>query len=138
MFSYQSEKPKFDFEAYPLPSDSIREMETHTKFDPGQEEDHFNNIALNYDEIMNAVGYPDPEFLATFAQKIAQAKNINLKEAETADFGCGTGLVGEAMKKHGFDKITGIDCSQAMLQISQDKDIYKSLYHVKLGGTDFV
>ena len=36
---------------YPLSSDSIREIEKHTKYDQGLEESHFNEIAANYDAI---------------------------------------------------------------------------------------
>ena len=32
-----------------------------------------------------------------------------------ADFGCGTGLEGEELRKAGFKKIIGLDCSQEML-----------------------
>ena len=36
---------------YPLATDSIREMEKHTKYDQGSEECHFDEIAANYDAI---------------------------------------------------------------------------------------
>jgi hypothetical protein len=36
---------------YPLATDSIREIEKHTKYDPGLEESHFDEIATNYDAI---------------------------------------------------------------------------------------
>lgn len=71
MFTNQSETPMFDFTAYPLPGESIAEMEKHTKYDAGQEQAHFNLIANNYDNIMKAVGYPDPELIAQKAEKIA-------------------------------------------------------------------
>jgi len=118
MYTYQSETPRFQF-TYPLPNDSIREMEKHTKIDAGQEQPHFNMISANYDDIMKTVGYPDPELIATLAQKIAAEKMIARSEAEVADFGCGTGLVGESLAQHGFKKVYGIDCSEGMLQIAE-------------------
>ena len=51
---------------------------------------------------MKTVGYPDPEIIATLAKKIAADKMIARSEAEVADFGCGTGLVGEALAQNGF------------------------------------
>ena len=97
MFSQKSDTLKCDFGVYPLPSESICEMEKHTKFDAGKEEAHFDNIANNYDDIMKIVGYPDPEHIASIAQTIAADKMIARSEAEVADFGCGTGLVGQAL-----------------------------------------
>lgn len=46
---------------------------------------------------MKAVGYPDPELIAQKAEKIAAEKMIARSEALVADFGCGSGLVGEAL-----------------------------------------
>ena len=68
MFSQKSDTPKYEFGVYPLPSDSISEMEKHTKYDAGQEEAHFDKIANNYDDIMKTVGYPDPEHIASIAK----------------------------------------------------------------------
>jgi predicted TPR repeat methyltransferase len=118
MYTYESKTPKYDF-SYPLPAESISEMERHTKFDAGQERNHFNKISNNYDKVMKTVGYPDPELIAVTAKKIAAEKMIPRTEALVADFGCGTGMVGEALEKHGFKQIYGIDCSEGMLQIAE-------------------
>ena len=137
MYAYKSETPSLDF-TYPLKSESIREMEKHTKFDAGEEKSHFNIISANFDDIMATVGYPDPELIATAAQKIAAEQMIARTEAEVADFGCGTGLVGQSMNNHGFKKITGIDCSEGMLEIAQDKQVYDSLIQHQLGGEQYM
>ena len=113
-------------------------MEKHTKYDAGQEQAHFSTISANYDDIMKTVGYPDPEHIAKFAQKIAAEKMIARSEAEIADFGCGTGLVGEALAKQGFKNVFGIDCSEGMLEIAEQKKIYGSLTKHKLGGKDYM
>ena len=137
MYTYKSETPNMEF-TYPLQSESIREMEKHTKFDAGQEKAHFNTISANYDDIMKTVGYPDPELIAQTAKKIAGVEMIARTEAEVADFGCGTGLVGQSLNNHGFKKIEGIDCSEGMLEIAQQKDVYKALTQHQLGGNDFL
>merc|ERR1719222_109367 len=113
-------------------------MEKHTKYDAGQDQAHFDNISANYDDIMKTVGYPDPELIAEFAKKVAAEKMIARTEAEVADFGCGTGLVGEALAQNGFTNVYGIDCSDKMLEIAEEKDVYKSLTKHKLGGKDFM
>ena len=45
-------------------------------------------------------------------------------EAQVADFGCGTGLVGVALANDGFKNITGVDCSEGMLYEAQQKKVY--------------
>ena len=137
MYTYQSETPQFEF-TYPLAAESVREMERHTKFDAGQEKSHFNTISVNYDQVMKTVGYPDPQLIAACAQKIAAEKMIARSEALVADFGCGTGLVGEALDQHGFTKVFGIDCSEGMLKIADEKKLYLALTQLQLGGEDFL
>lgn len=56
-------------------------MEKHTKYDAGQEQAHFSTISANYDDVMKTVGYPDPEHIAKFAQKISAEKMIARSEA---------------------------------------------------------
>ena len=73
---------------------------------------------------MKAVGYPDPEYIAEITKKLALEKMWARSEVEIADFGCGTGLVGQALAQKQFKKIHGIDCSDAMIQIADEKDVY--------------
>lgn len=54
---------------------------------------------------MKTVGYPDPELIAQQAQNIAAQQMISRSIAVIADFGCGTGLVGEALVKNGFKNV---------------------------------
>ena len=50
--------------------------------------------------------------------------------------GCGTGLVGEELKKRGFTKIVGIDASQGMLDVAGQKSAYTELKELFLGKPD--
>jgi len=68
------------------------------------------------------------------ARKLASEKMIARSEADVIDFGCGTGLVGEALKQAGFQKISGIACSQGMLDLAEEKNVYKHLTKFYLGG----
>lgn len=54
-------------------------------------------------------------------------KGQNPADVKIVDFGCGTGLVGQYLKQHGFTSITGIDVSSGMLEIAAAKGCYQSL-----------
>jgi predicted TPR repeat methyltransferase len=54
------------------------------------------------------------------------------------DFGCGTGRVGESLYTSGFKKITGIDCSERMLDEAESKNVYTDLDQVVLGSEECV
>lgn len=43
------------------------------------------------------------------------------------DFGCGTGLVGEALAANGTGPVDGLDLSPEMLDRARDKGVYRSL-----------
>ena len=52
------------------------------------------------------------------------------------DVGCGTGLVGEELHKHGYKNIDGVDLSAEMLNIAKAKDIYGSLHKGAVGSSE--
>ena len=43
------------------------------------------------------------------------------------DVGCGTGLAGVELKRHGFNAVDGMDISPAMLEQARGKDLYRDL-----------
>ena len=47
------------------------------------------------------------------------------KNAKIYDAGCGTGLVGAELKKHGFSNFFGADLSQKILDSSSKKSLSK-------------
>ena len=47
--------------------------------------------------------------------------------APLAEFGCGSGLGGLALRAAGFDNIDGFDRSEAMLERAAEKGIYRKL-----------
>ncbi|GFO19652.1 Williams-Beuren syndrome chromosomal region 27 protein [Plakobranchus ocellatus] len=49
------------------------------------------------------------------------------------DMACGTGLVAEDLKAHGFHNIDGVDPSQGMLQVAIEKGIYKNTWCAYVG-----
>ena len=58
-------------------------------------------------------------------------KHEKNKDAKIYDAGCGTGLVGVELKKHGFSSFYGADLSQKLLDLVP-KGLYKSLDKVDL------
>jgi len=54
------------------------------------------------------------------------------KKARLLDAGCGTGLVGEILHKNSFNNIEGVDFSEEMLSVANQKNIYQSLRLVDL------
>ena len=71
---------------------------------------HFDALASNYDNIMDCVGYPDPEIISKYAKLLHPSA-----KADVIDFACGTGKVGESLSQEGFDRVVGLDCSGSML-----------------------
>ena len=50
--------------------------------------------------------------------------------------GCGTGLVGQELKKLGYGKVVGIDASKGMLDTAAKKEAYTELHELFLGKPD--
>lgn len=53
------------------------------------------------------------------------AEGFLAKEARILDAGAGTGLSGAALKEAGFENLTGLDFSEGMLGIAEEKGIYR-------------
>lgn len=95
-------------------------------------------MAPNYDQVMHAVGYPDPEKIQEVVSKLAHEYKLKPNETNIVDFGCGTGLVGECLHNKGFTKVTGLDISEGMLHIADEKNCHQILDKITLGGEDFL
>jgi SAM-dependent methyltransferase len=75
----------------------------------------FATIAPYYDKLMSFVNYPS---WVVYITKIIQLSDV--QEKTILDLACGTGVCLELWAKNGYDVI-GLDRSQAMLQICQEK-----------------
>jgi predicted TPR repeat methyltransferase len=83
----------------------------------------YKEWADSYDQdLIYEMGYVAP-LLAT------QLFSDNVKDRSTIilDAGCGTGLVGEYLHRHGYKNIEGLDYSRAMLEKAGQKQIYQKL-----------
>ena len=83
----------------------------------------YNEWASNYDEYVDSLDYNGPSNIVSFFKE----KVINKNNFSILDFGCGTGKVGEEIRKQLNNKnihIEGIDISNKMIEIAISKNVY--------------
>ena len=117
-----------DFSSGPIGKQHVTVMDKFSKFDEDKLEEHYDEVALNYDGVYLRAGYPDPMKVAEYVGKFT--KN---KKAKIIDFGCGTGLIGKYLAQDGFTDITGLDASKNMLAQAKLKECYSKLDKLRLG-----
>ena len=90
--------------------------------------DYYTKWAANnqFNKDMIIWNYTAPVNAANLLNKYIINKNINILDA-----GCGSGLVGEKLKKLGYTNIIGVDFSQDMLDLVK-KEIYQHLELIDL------
>ena len=90
--------------------------------------DYYTKWAANnqFNKDMIIWNYTAPVNAANLLNKHSINKNINILDA-----GCGSGLVGEKLKKLGYTNIIGVDFSQDMLDLVK-KEIYQHLELIDL------
>ncbi len=89
--------------------------------------DYYNAFASSYDtDFADALGYHYPAAIAAAYRDAATATDIPI-----ADIGCGTGLVASALN-FPRGQVDGIDISPEMLRVSEEKQLYRSLYNADL------
>jgi predicted TPR repeat methyltransferase len=71
---------------------------------------------------VKALSYRGPELLRDALERIAPG----IKFQRVLDLGCGTGLMGEAIRDR-TDELTGVDLSPAMIEAARRKNIYAKL-----------
>ncbi|XP_021374892.1 uncharacterized protein LOC110464149 [Mizuhopecten yessoensis] len=82
---------------------------------------YYYGKACNYDEESEALGYKGP---STAARALARIFQNDRKNRVILDIGGGTGLVGEELKKEGFEIMDILDSSDKMLDIARQRCIY--------------
>lgn len=87
----------------------------------------FNAFAPDFDETLAGLDYQAPALIEQVAHK--NLKTSIFTRYHILDAGCGTGLCGERMKKFASLKgLIGVDLSEKMLEIAQEKKIYAQLF----------
>lgn len=90
---------------------------------PEEARAHFDQWAPSYDtDITEACGYIGPNLIANAFGKDQISRSVSI-----LDVGCGTGLIGEELKKRGYLSLYGADFSEAMRQEAEKKDVYRRL-----------
>ena len=83
--------------------------------------------AETYDKDVQNSGYATP-------LRIAKALRACVPlDAVILDYGCGTGLSGQALKECGYHNITGTDISPNMLEKARKLDIYAHIFQSNAG-----
>ena len=89
--------------------------------------------ANDYEKDLAAVNYRLPELMAElFVQYVPHGE-----QASILDAGCGTGLSGQALRRAGFLRLTGVDLSHAMMRIAEEKNVYDRLMIADLTSLPF-
>ena len=77
----------------------------------------FDNFADNYELVLARIGYQLPRRFREITGPV---------EGTIVDFGCGSGLIGVAYKTP-FSNIIGVDLSEKMLALAEEKNCYERL-----------
>ncbi|MBT6897116.1 MAG: class I SAM-dependent methyltransferase [Rhodobacteraceae bacterium] len=78
--------------------------------------------ARSYDQEVGENGYITPLRIAE-----ALARHVKDLSIPILDYGCGTGISGQAFQEAGFPTIDGVDISDEMLEVAAQKKIYRRL-----------
>ncbi|MDA8747305.1 methyltransferase domain-containing protein [Litoreibacter sp.] len=91
--------------------------------------DLYDDWSASYEDEVGENGYATP---ARLAQALLQA----MPDTATPilDYGCGTGLSGQALTQAGFTTIDGMDPSSGMLDQCREKGLYRDLIQLDLSG----
>jgi predicted TPR repeat methyltransferase len=99
----------------------------HSTSDPGEVADRYDAWAKGYDDDLASWSYRAPAVVAeTVLTRHPDADWV-------LDVGCGTGLVGRALRARGFaGRLRGLDISQASLEIARRAGAYDEVEHADL------
>ena len=93
---------------------------------------YYRDWADAYDSDVREEGYVAPNFLVDCLANIAGRDDVdidlNRKDLDVMDVGCGTGLVGVVLKERGVNRIDGFDLSTKMVDVARDTGAYRELW----------
>ncbi|KAF5019861.1 hypothetical protein F66182_8140 [Fusarium sp. NRRL 66182] len=85
----------------------------------------YDEWAKTYNQDVEREEYVAPQLAA---DELAKYVGSHMADARILDAGCGTGLVGECLAKHGAKQLDdGLDLSPGMLQVAERTGVYNSL-----------
>lgn len=99
--------------------------------DPSRLAEFYSNWASTYDEDVGGHEYGLPGAMVATLMAAAGVDRTTAWAADRNitifDAGCGTGLVGAALAQAGYRTIDGVDVSTEMIEIAQERGIYRRL-----------
>src|ERR1700712_1418239 len=95
--------------------------------DPRAVAERYDEWAKAYDDDLSAWAYQDPEVVADIVvSRHPEARSV-------LDVGCGTGLVGQALRARDFaGTLRGLDISQSSLEVARQRGIYDAVEQADL------
>jgi predicted TPR repeat methyltransferase len=91
---------------------------------PGYVRSLFDQYAANFDDaLVNGLGYRGPQLLREALRDVCATRDRPFHFARALDLGCGTGLVGDALRDI-CGVIIGVDLSPAMAAAARRKGVY--------------
>jgi len=81
----------------------------------------YDELGENCQVVLLDGGYDAPNSIAVAMNKVIEKDSLIL------DVGCGTGLLAEYLKIHGFYNIDGMDALRNMVNICKEKKLYKNV-----------
>jgi predicted TPR repeat methyltransferase len=107
--------------------DSIGDWLSQDPSDPRAVATRYDEWARSYDDDLASWSYQAPARVADTV--LAHRPGVG----SVLDAGCGTGLVGRALRERGFaGRLAGVDLSQASLDLAEEGGVYDSLAQADL------
>jgi len=115
--------------------DAIKEAHKLSE-NPEKIKEYYDKWSIAYDQDVQNEAYCGPEYIAAYLDLLPKQNgkflNLHNPEIEILDSGCGTGLVGLALRRKGYSNIDGFDLSHGMVQAAEKTEAYRNL----TGGCD--
>jgi len=95
----------------------------------------YNKWAESYDTYVESLDYNGPKNIVSYFQKLLKTNIVNNNQKlKILDFGCGTGKVGEEIKKNINIPyfLEGVDISENMLELARQKNVYNKITNIDL------
>ncbi len=94
-------------------------------------QERYDNWAPTYNDDVAARHYHAPQTLADHLMELIEQRRLPISPAtpdlKVIDLGCGSGLVGRALREKGFGHIDGTDLSLGMLRQARETGAYRTL-----------
>ena len=89
----------------------------------------YDEWAAEYEQHVLSYGYVTPAIISGLL-----GRHVGAEAGAVLDAGAGTGTMGEVLVPLGYPEMTGIDLSENMLARAREKNVYRDLRRMELGG----